>query len=140
MKRLVLVLALVVAGCNAPAATPVPTAAPTAVPTHVITGQLTLIGFSTVTLATQCFGKGGYDDLKEGATVTLRDQSSTILASTALGAGVASAGACTFPFTLTGVPDTASFYVIEVSHRGQVTKSHAEMVDAGWIFDLTIGS
>lgn len=135
MKRLVLVLALAVAGCNAPAATPV---------MHTIVGHLTVsdrsYSSSIIAVETRCYGSGGYSDLKEGATVTLSDQSSTILASTALGPGVGSKAECAFPFALIGVPDTASFYVIEVSHRGQISKSHAEMVTDGWVFELTLGT
>jgi hypothetical protein len=37
------------------------------------------------------------------------------------------------------VADSASFYVITLSRRGEVSKSHAEMEANGWHFDLTIG-
>jgi hypothetical protein len=143
MKRLLVLvsLALVVLGCQ-PAASPTPLL-------HTITGSFTLTDTSSSPGIVQgilegsrvdCWGTGGYSDLTSGVSVTLKNQSGTILANTTLGTGQGSAHTCTFHFTLTQVPDDATFYVVTVSHRGDVSHSHAEMVSAGWKVDLTIGS
>jgi hypothetical protein len=38
------------------------------------------------------------------------------------------------------VPDTAAFYVISASHRGDVSFSHDELEADGWFCGLTLGS
>jgi hypothetical protein len=63
-----------------------------------------------------------------------------ILAAASLGNGTGTTKVCNFAFTLDKVPDTAKFYSVEVSHRGQVTKSHDELVADGWKFSLSLGS
>ncbi len=141
MKRIVLVLALVVAGCNAPAATPVPT--PTTAPvTHTVTGTLILNTDPSWDFLSpvDCFGVGAYSDIAAGAPVTLRDEKGTILGATSLPKGTLAGAGCNFAFTLTGVPDTAKFYAMTVSHQGEISKSHDDLAAASWQFDLTLGS
>lgn len=119
--------------------------APTPTPVlHRITGTLELAdtsayGNGILAVGGSCWGTGGYSDITAGATVTLTDEAGTILASTSLGEGSGTASLCTFDFTLEGVPDTAKFYSVQVSRRGQVTNSHADMVADGWTFALTLG-
>jgi hypothetical protein len=112
--------------------------------THTVTGSLVLIDASTnpsiYVSGSSCHGTGGYLDLHGGAEVRLKNENGTLLSSTILGSGTGTAHLCTFSFTLTDVPDDAKFYVVNISHRGDVSNSHAEMVDAGWAVDLTIGS
>ena len=126
---------------------PTPTLSPTPSPTpitHTVTGTLVLSGGGAGNFLTYpgsvCAGVRGYSDLGHGASVVLLDESGTILASTTLDQGtVLGTTRCSFSFTLTGVTDTAKFYAVQVSHRGQVTQSHDEMVTLGWVFALTIG-
>jgi hypothetical protein len=91
-----------------------------------------------------CTGTSGYDDLTEGASVTLRDEHGTTIGTSALGPGTLSGAGlskvCTFPFTITDVPTSAKFYAVEVSHRGAVTYSHDQLAQQGWTVGLTIGS
>ena len=72
--------------------------------------------------------------------MTLKDENGTILADASLGYGTGTSSVCTFTFTLTGVPDTAHFYSVEVARRGAITDSHEELEAAGWTFSLTMGS
>jgi hypothetical protein len=37
------------------------------------------------------------------------------------------------------VPDGLDFYTVEVSHRGGLTYTHAEMEAADWVVGLTLG-
>jgi len=46
---------------------------------------------------------------------------------------------CRFAFTVTGIP-RATFYSVEVSHRGQLTYSFDDMVNKAWQVAVTLGS
>lgn len=138
MKGLVVVGMLIVAACG-PSATPVPTAAPS--PTaeaYTITGTFTL---SSAGLAgvNSCSGTGGFSDIAEGLGVTVSDESHKIIAKGALGPGkLKGQVTCNFTFSVTGVP-RATFYSIEVGHRGELTYSFDEMVSKGWQVAFELG-
>ncbi|WP_435173278.1 hypothetical protein [Actinacidiphila sp. bgisy145] len=92
--------------------------------------------------ATSCAGTGGYDDIVEGASVTVYDAAGAVVAEGALGAGSrAKAGyddsPCRFAVTVPGVPAGSKFYSVEVSHRGKLTVSAAD-AQAGR-FTATLG-
>lgn len=97
-------------------------------------GGLTLDDSSTTSLDTddtKCAGGGGFDDIREGAAVTVYDAAGGVVAAGSLGAGVyASAGdvttPCVFLFSVRGVPAGSKFYSVEVSHRGKLTVSAAD--------------
>lgn len=78
----------------------------------------------------QCFGTSGYDDITEGASVTVEDASGTVVGSGSLGAGHPSPGVCVFAFTVKGVP-SSKFYKVEVSHRGYITVDKSEVGAVG---------
>ena len=122
-------------------AKPSPTPSPTPSPiTHVVTGALVLSASSSITaIDSFCQGTGGYSDLSAGASVILRDENDTILASTSLDPGSGSKSRCSFSFTLPDVSDTAKFYAITISHRGTLSYSHDKMVALGWVLSLSIG-
>lgn len=76
-----------------------------------------------------CSVKDGYDDMKPGAPVTIRDSKGEIIAMGELSISTAtySGGSvqlgmhkCLFPFTVKNVPAGRGFYSIEVGNRGQV--------------------
>lgn len=163
MKRhsLALVAAIVaLAACGAappsPSPSPSPTASPTPSPSPTpelleILGTFTLNSGSTeVSLDTgYCSGTGGYDDIAPGLGVVVKDQSGTILATGALsflrfdgasdpdlpGIGF---GSCTFSFRIRSVP-RATFYEVEVGHRGGLTYSYDELRQRSWHVELTLG-
>jgi hypothetical protein len=135
MRRLVLVALLIGACQGGPTPSPTPLL-------HTVTGTFTLVDADpSRPLTGPCGGTGGYADIQAGLGVVLKDQAGTILATGSLVpvARTAVSRECPFSFTLNAVPDTATFYAIEVGHRGSVTKSHAEMDAAGWTFALTLG-
>lgn len=133
-----------------PSASPMPTASrtPTPIPTaltHTVTGSFVLTDTSVdlagiTAIGGQCQGTDGYSDLGPGTPVTLKDENGTILADASLSLGTGTSSQCTFTFTLTGVPDTARFYSVEVGRRGAITDSHDELQAAGWMFSLSMGS
>jgi hypothetical protein len=107
-------------------------------PTHIVTGTFELAGshqggYGTV----PCEGTGGYTDIREGAPVTLKDAAGTMIATSRLEHGSSSAP-CDFTFAFPNVVEMP-FYTVEVSHRGGLTYSLAEMKATGWTFALTLG-
>jgi len=115
----------------------------TLTPHHTINGAFVLLDtdptYSSIkTVGSGCEGTGGYSDLSPGAQVTLRDGDGKTLGSTALSEGSGSSTSCTFTFSIPNIPEVP-FYAVEISHRGQVTNSLADMRANGWTFSLSIG-
>ena len=71
--------------------------------------------------------------------VMLTDESGKVLAVTQLGA---SSGfpVVVYTYSFGSVPDGPTFYSDEVSHRGKITESAAELAAAGWTFDTVLGT
>lgn len=106
--------------------------------THTVIGLVGLTDADTATAG--CVGAGGYSDITPGAEVILTNQSGKILGATGLSAGVAAVDLCQYTFTIHNVPDDQAQYAVEVTHRGKVVKSKAEMQASNWTIELTIGS
>jgi hypothetical protein len=86
-----------------------------------------------------CIGSGGYDDIRDGTSVTVRSETGETLATGRLGAGEYIDGVgCTYPITVEGVGD-AEFYRVEVSHRGEVEYSRSELEANDWSVDVSLG-
>ncbi|MDF3301208.1 hypothetical protein [Streptomyces tropicalis] len=76
-----------------------------------------------------CEGTGGYDDISEGASVTVYGASGDVIATGHLGDSASvSYGTCNFDISVPGAPKGEKFYKVEVSHRGtvQLTAQEAE--------------
>ena len=112
---------------------------------HTIKGEMTLIdydSFRRMSVGASCSGDGGYSDIDEGATVSVRNQSGTLIGSGHLGAGKIEGDvlkACVVPFEVTGVKD-AEFFQVEVSRRGGLSYSKADMEQRGWTVSASLGS
>ena len=90
-------------------------------------------------IGADCTGTGGYDDLHVGTAVVVRDEAGKVLSTGNLDSGkISSLETCTWAFRVTGLPD-AKYYQVEVSHRGQVTYSRADLDSAHWKIDLRLG-
>jgi len=83
---------------------------------------------------------GGYDDVQEGAQVTVSNSSGNVLAVGRLENGIYNGGSMhvTFEFTVDDLPD-AAIYQVEVAHRGALTYSKRDLTVRGWTVDLTLG-
>jgi hypothetical protein len=106
---------------------------------HAITGSLTLYDND---LNDACSPGLGYNDISAGTSVTVKNQSGAVIGTGALGAGTyASDGlsSCEFPFTVSGVPG-ARFYTVEVSHRGGMTYSAADLAAKSYKVDVSLGT
>ena len=110
---------------------------------HTITGDFVLVesdlSFPSIkATGTSCEGTGGYSDISAGAQVTLRDGDGKTLGTTFLLSGTGTVSSCDFTFTIENVPEVP-FYSVEISHRGQITNSLADMKADGWTFSLSLG-
>ncbi|MFE2110004.1 hypothetical protein ACFXAF_29650 [Kitasatospora sp. NPDC059463] len=104
----------------------VATATPSKSEVFTLDGQMTL-GSNARDTAAGCVGRGGYDDIARGASVTVFDEDGTVLATGSLGTGRSKGTTgCVFPIEVIGVPVGPKFYQVEVSHRGKVTLSRAD--------------
>jgi len=105
--------------------------------TFDLTGSMTLTS-SSVTVSSGCGGVSGYDDIRQGAAVTVYDESGKVLATGALGAGTPKGlHGCDFTVTVRDVPKGSKFYQVEVSHRGKINLS-SSAAEAG-LFGATLG-
>lgn len=108
---------------------------------RTINGELVLAYSDSsiaVTAGEACVGRGGYADLNSEADVVIKNEDGKIIATSKLGQGKIEQGACRFTFAVEGVPE-ASFYSVEVSHRGELTYSRDELEEDGWSVALNIG-
>lgn len=67
-----------------------------------------------------CEGTGGYNDMAEGAEVTIHDAQNTVIATGHLNAGSDEGGMCVFTWSIPDVP-VQKFYGVQVTHRGTIT-------------------
>lgn len=122
------------------------TAGPAFAADHTIKGTVTLTDSGIVSGGgPTCSGGGGYDDMRAGAQVRVRDGNGKTLAVSSLRTGKSVADpkyhivvTCIFPFTVKVAPD-AKFYGIEVAHRGELTYSKRQLDKKKWRVDFTLG-
>lgn len=101
---------------------------PAALETFTLTGTMTLTDKVDAT-DTGCRGSydSGYDDIQEGADVTVYNASGDVIAKSELGASEeVFTGVCEFQISVPDVPKGETFYKVEVSHRGTVELSAEE--------------
>ncbi len=68
----------------------------------------------------------GYDDISEGASVTVYGAAGDVIATGHLGDSELAGNACLFEIAVPDVPKGEKFYKVEVSHRGTVQVSAKE--------------
>lgn len=74
-----------------------------------------------------CAGRDGYDDIAAGAQVVITDAAGAVVGVGKLDGGQVSNLHCVFDFVIPGVPDGKPFYGVEVTHRGRVQYSRADL-------------
>lgn len=107
-----------------------------------VSGYFVLLGDSESVVSGNggCEGARGYDDIHPSAQVVVRNESGTVLATTALGEGThLDTNTCIYEFTLDSLP-RAQFYSIEISRRGELTYSREELEANDWMFEASLGS
>lgn len=87
-----------------------------------------------------CAGTGGYSDMRAGTQVTVTDPAGTVVAVGQLGVGDrrgdTTGTRCAFPFEVAGVPGGHAFYGVEVSRRGRLQYTEAQVRDAPLALEL----
>jgi hypothetical protein len=138
-------LLVVASGCSADQATP--NAPVTTALTHTITGTLILKDELNAFSGAPCTGQGGYGDIREGAQITVKDETNTLLAVGHLEPGITyevrrtqftAYSYCHFSFAITSVPDRP-FYQVEASHRGAWSYQRDDLHSRAWRVDVSIG-
>ncbi|MER5584834.1 hypothetical protein ABT090_24805 [Streptomyces asoensis] len=96
--------------------------------TFTLEGSFALTDDATMDDNGRCGGRsdGGYDDIAEGASVTVYGASGDVIATGALGDSAYDDGTCTYEVAVDDVPKGEKFYKVEVSHRGTVQLSAEE--------------
>jgi hypothetical protein len=123
---------------------------PGASETHTVTGTVLLVdqdNFSSETplnphVGETCTGRDDYSDIEPGAPIHALDEAGSIVGLSSLPIGeiifvrTRSFG-CKFSWTIE-VEDT-DFYVFEIADREGPTYSRADLEEAGWTVELSIG-
>ena len=111
--------------------------------THTVTGTVTIYdGKQFPAEAGPCRGGGpGREDLAVGSQITMQAADGTVLGVGALERGTLTRmGACALPFRITEV-DASDHYQLrsQSTVRPSTTYSRADLLDAGWVVDLSVG-
>lgn len=98
----------------------------------VVTGTLQLNGASSITTSSlpmgfACAGIRGYGDIGPGSSVTIKNESGTLLAKGAIDSSRGDDTSCILAFKVFDVPAGARFYKLEISHRGEMSYTEAEV-------------
>ena len=110
---------------------------------NTITGHIQILGTPWHTLfveQNQCVGMGGFSDLSDGASVTVKDESGKVIGVSPLLVGTvdsANDSICRMPFSVK-VPKT-NFYTISIGRRGEITQSYQQLVGKSWKIEFSIG-
>jgi hypothetical protein len=106
-----------------------------------LTGTLQLNSDSITTsglpIGYKCAGEGGYNDIGPGAAINVSDETGKLLAKGAIESSYGQSGSCMLTFKIHNVPGGATFYKVEVSHRGEMSYTEAE-AKAG--IDVSLGN
>lgn len=110
-------------------------------PTHTLTLELEIVGYDNILTvsSTNCAGDGGYDDLRIGTSITVRDGDGAVIANGMFTTAKKTGTTCTLTATIDDVPEV-SFYQFDVSHRGAPSYSLEEMEASNWVVSLSIGT
>jgi hypothetical protein len=110
---------------------------------YAIKGKMTLVDSDLDGSDENCYGTGGYSDIKAGMPVTIKDGSGAIIATGDTGSGSKPTGSehssvqCTFSFSVGNIPK-ADFYQVQVGRRGGLNFSFAEIQEKNWEIALSL--
>lgn len=129
---------LLATGCGGPAALPAET--PPALTAFVLRGSVGVSAEYSGSYedGTACVAKAGYDDIAEGAQITVKGPDGTKLAVGSLEAGQIKDIQCRFSFTVYDVPEGHDLYDVAVGsdRRGAVTYRRDQM-DSGIVMGFS---
>jgi hypothetical protein len=106
---------------------------------HTIEGSVLLLGKVNIEeTGESCRGLLDWDDLYEGAPVTLRDDQDRVLATGTLSAGSPNTSACTFKFTLTDVPEVSN-YRLHINEQEPIELTREFFTGSNWVVEVVWG-
>jgi hypothetical protein len=109
---------------------------------HTVSGDVQVsTSASDSLLGGDCVSPNGYDDVDDGASVVVEDETGRTLATSNLESGEYDGSSCVFNFKVEDV-EKAAFYQVSVGSesRGHLQYSYDDMVDADWAVHLTLGN
>lgn len=125
-------------------ATATPTPSSTLGSTMNVRGGVALAKFDYAIVGGACVGRGGFDDIAPGAQVKITDRGGALIGLGSITQGVVvdsdngkTKDACLLLWTVDDVPRFQQFYGVEVSHRGIVQATEAQLI--GGEFTLSLG-
>ena len=106
---------------------------------HTIEGSVLLLGDPNIEQSDgACRGSLDWDDLFEGAPVTLRDDRDRVLANATLSAGSPGTSSCTFEFTLADVPEVAN-YRLQINEQERIELTRDFFEGSEWVVEVVWG-
>jgi len=107
---------------------------------RLVTGSITVRDTDQAySIGALCRTEGGYDDVRVGTDVVVKDGQGAIIGVGSLEGGQAeSAFDCRFDFSLE-VKDS-EFYSFEIGDRGEISYSRADLESQAWDVSFTLGN
>ena len=106
---------------------------------HTIDGSVLLLGKANIEESGEhCQGILDFDDLFEGAPVTLRDDRDRVLATGTLAAGSPGTSSCTFEFTLSDVPEVSN-YRLQINEQETIELARDFFKGSQWKVEVVWG-
>jgi hypothetical protein len=108
---------------------------------YIVQGTFTLYSQNLMSYGLiLCAGSGGYSDIQAGTQVVVKDEDGGLLGVGSLEDGYQPGGGsiCRFKFKVKDVPE-ARFYRVQVSRRGELIYSLAQMKERGWLLEVSLG-
>jgi TonB family protein len=112
---------------------------------YTISGSLELINLYGISgEGNNCFGRSGYQDIRGGTQIIIKDGSGKVLAIGKISNGRSPAWQyfqhiCRFTFKISNISRT-NFYSIKIGRRGEIFYSYQDLVRQNWNVNLTLGS
>lgn len=102
---------------------------------NTLSGEIHLVSASLGGSKDECYGTGGFGDLRGGMPVVVKNEQGTIIATSSVKDGERDPKhptvVCIFNFEVTKIP-ASKFYTLEIGRRSNLTFSRQELIDLGW--------
>jgi len=106
-------------------------------PGRTVVGTVDLLDLAST--ANGCQGAADYADIGTGTSVTLTDDSGSVLGTSELGRPLAfGESGCVFTFRIPHVPTSSQVYTVQVAGREAVARSRWALDQDGWTFEVNL--
>ncbi len=94
---------------------------------RTVTGTVILNDGDFINTGSACYGMGGFEDIRPGAKVSITDAAQQTVAVGVIESASEAGNECHLNFLVEDVPRGEDFYGIEVTHRGRVQYTAADL-------------